>query len=346
MQIRSRLFQTILVVVFGAGGMMVTGCASDRAVISQANQFHSGLEPAVMTDPKLTEYIQAVGDRIIDAAREMDQQSYGPDSHKSEDSSWMFSKEMQFHFVNSKTLNAFTTGGEHMYIYTELFEQCKTEDELAAVMAHEFAHIYGRHVHKGMNRQYAILGAAALAGGAGYAAGGSEHGGEYAGYAASAAMIGGQIFGMGFTRKDEAEADELGFEFYVRAGWDPDHFADFFQTMIDKGYDTDSDFMSDHPTLKSRVEIARERAADLPPQAKEWRRKPVADARQFAALQKRAARLGKKMPDDTSLENAQELLAAMPRSCLTPQEPEDQKEAQQDILKKMQESQAAQNNGK
>lgn len=335
----------ILTLVLGVAGLVGGGCASDRAVISQANQFHSGLQPAVMEDAKLSNYLQSVGDRIIDAARELDQQHYGPDAHRNEDSAWMFSKDMRFHFVNSKTLNAFTTGGEHMYIYNELFQQCKTEDELAAVMAHEFAHIYGRHIHKGMNRQYAILGAAALAGGAGYALGEGDDRTTYASAAAGATMLGGQLFGMGFTRKDEAEADQLGFDFYTRAGWDPDHFADFFRTMIEKGYDTQSDFMSDHPTLKSRVEAADARADALPAQAKNWRRKPIAATEQFEALQKRARRLGKKMPNDESLAGAQELLSAMPRSCWTPQEPKDQKEAQQRILARAQAAQSGQNAG-
>ena len=73
-----------------------------------------------------------------------------------------------------------------MYIYNELFQECKSEDELAAVMAHEFAHVYARHVAKGMRRQYITMGAAAAAGGAGYLAGGKEKGGEYAGMAAGA----------------------------------------------------------------------------------------------------------------------------------------------------------------
>jgi predicted Zn-dependent protease len=77
---------------------------------------------------------------------------------------------------------------------------------------------------------------------------------------------------MGYTREDEAEADELGFNFYVRAGWDPNHFADFFQQLIDKGLDSESDTMSDHPTLKSRVEAAKKRAASLPPDAAKLRK--------------------------------------------------------------------------
>src|SRR5215218_2156513 len=157
--VRGIVLSTFLITI-GATGL---GCASDKAVISQANQAHSGLQPAVMTDPQLAGYLQKVGDRVIVAAKELNQQGYGPKGK--EDKSWMFSKDMQFHFVNSQTLNAFTTGGEHMYIYTALFQQCKSEDELAAVVAHEFAHVYSRHVQSGMNRQYGIMAAAAAAGG-------------------------------------------------------------------------------------------------------------------------------------------------------------------------------------
>ena len=137
---------------------LLTGCAvSDRQVIEQADQAHDGLKPAVITDAELSECIQRVGDRIVEAARVADKEKIGPAAHfNDEEREWMFSHRMQFHFVNSKTLNAFTTGGEHMYIYTELFEQCKTEDELAAVMSHEFAHVYCRHVQHGMNNQLAL----------------------------------------------------------------------------------------------------------------------------------------------------------------------------------------------
>src|SRR3954464_138354 len=159
--------------------LAAAGCANDKKVMAVANQMHTGLEPAVMHDPELSAYLQKVGERIIESARELDKQGYGPESHKSDksgDNAWMFSDKMHFYFVNSKTLNAFTTGGEHMYIYNELFEQCKTEDELAAVMAHEYGHVYARHVKKGMDRrvvQNVGTGVAAVGGGvAGFLFGG------------------------------------------------------------------------------------------------------------------------------------------------------------------------------
>lgn len=314
--------------------LLSSGCTTDRAVIAQANQFDQGLEKAVLNDRQLSDYIQSVGNRIIDAAKRLDEQGFGPESHKKEDSSWMFGDKMQFHFVNSKTLNAFTTGGNYMYIYNELFQQSEREDELAAVMAHEFAHVYARHVQKGMDRQMMTMAAAAGAGAVGYAAGGKDRS-TYASTAAGLAAMAGQYFGMSFTRKDEDEADRLGFQFYARAGWEPQRFADFFKKMIAKGYDKTPASQSDHPTLASRVEATAKRVKNLPPEADQWRRPPVAAPAEFRQLQQRALAVGRNTPTDQQLANAQQLLQAMPRSCLTPRDGEslpDQRQAQMNII--------------
>jgi predicted Zn-dependent protease len=333
----------VLLIVVGLG--FASGCATDRQVISQAASVHQGLEPAVMNDPQLAAYLEKVGQRIVDVADELDKQGYGPSSHKKgEDTSWMF-KDMRFHFVNSKTLNAFTTGGKHMYIYNELFQTVKNEDELAAVMAHEYAHVYARHVAKGMDRQYAMLGLAAGAGVAGAAVGynadDSQGALTYGSAAAGAALLAGQFLGMGFTRNDENEADKLGFAFYCRAGWDPNRFAGFFQTLIDKGLDKTPEMMSDHPKLATRVENTKKRIQDLPASADEWRRKPVASESEFRELQARAARLGKSMPNDKSLQQAQLMLSSF-SSCVSPDEQPDQKQAQATIARAMQEQQKKQ----
>jgi predicted Zn-dependent protease len=311
----------------------ITGCSvSDRQIVQQADTAHAALKPAVIEDRELADYIQSIGDRIVKAAHEADTQEKGPESHfKDKDREWMFSRNMQFHFVNSKTLNAFTTGGEHMYIYTALFQLCQDENDLAAVMSHEYAHVYSRHVQKGTQRQYGIIGAALLAGGAGYVAGGKEKGAEYASAAGGGALALGQLAGTQFTRGDEAEADKWGFYFYTHAGWDPQRFGHFFQLMIDKGYDKGVSYLSDHPSLSSRVEAANKRAQELGRDADRYRRPPVADAGRFRDLQRRAASVGRNMPDDQSLAKAQKLLAAFPRSCLTPAVQADQIQAKEQL---------------
>jgi len=308
---------------------LLSACASDRQVIQQADDAHRDLEPAVLEDPTLAGYLQEMGDRIIVEAKKLSDTGYGPSSHRKEDDGWMFT-DVKFHFVNSETLNAFTTGGEHMYIYTQLLQQCQTEDELAAVMAHEYAHVYARHVHKGMNRQYLAMGGAVAGAALGYTLADDENKLEYAGLAAVGAGALAGFLNKGFTRGDEAEADDLGFAFYTRAGWDPDHFGDFFQAMVDAGYDTTPEMMSDHPTLASRVVAAKAAAAKLPPEAKSWRKPAVAAGSKFKAMQTRASQLAKSLPKDQSLETAQTLLNAV-GNCLMPKDQPQQIEARAKI---------------
>jgi predicted Zn-dependent protease len=319
--INRRLFACLLGLTLFAGG-----CASDAMVIDNARSMHSKLEPAVMSDPVLDGYVQSIGDRIVAVAREMRQ----TDTDRSGgDDSWMFN-DVRFHLVNSQTMNAFTTGGQHVYLYTELFRACRTEDEFAAVVAHEFAHIYCRHVHNSINRGITIqalsvgaaIGAAALA---------EDDNAYLATGIAGVAIIGGQLVGLSYSRDDEDEADKVGFRFYVRAGWDPEQFAGFFQTMVDQGQDSGPNLLSSHPRLSDRVAAARRRAAELPPSAAQYRRPNLASPARFKQLQQRSIEIGKRMPSDQSLEEAQTLLAAFP-SCVSPKEAPEQAEARRELL--------------
>jgi predicted Zn-dependent protease len=336
------------------GVMYGGGCAvKDRQVIAQAESTHGELQKAVVTDPQMAPYIQQVGDRIVTAGGELYKSGKAkPKKESGEDRSWMFSTNtMRFHFVNSETLNAFTTGGEHMYVYTELLRQCKNENELAAVMAHEYAHVFGRHVQSGMTRQTLAMIGTTGAAGAAQLAGGSEKGSTYSQYAGTAA---GAIAGLataGFTRGDESEADELGFRFYVAAGWDPDQFAGFFRTLlgVEKSSGRSSgglaEFTSDHPSTAARVANAEKWAADYKRKNPDWQSKlvrPVADESSFSQIKARSTAIASQMPSDKAL-TAQKLATALPRSCLWPDEPHpaSARVAQEGLKKDIQAKEAA-----
>ncbi len=316
-----------------------TGCvASDKNTIAQASAFDTGLKPAQIQGAQTNEYLQQIGQRIIAAAKELDKEKIGPREHfKEGDNSWMF-QDIRFQLVNSKTLNAFTTGGHFVYIYLELFKMCKTEEEIAAVMAHEYGHIYCRHVQKGSGRQQALALASAGAGVAGKAAGV-----ESSDSLVKALQAGGGFIDMGFTRKDEAQADQFGLKFYTRAGWDPAHFADFFQAMIAAGYDKGSAMTSAHPTLASRVEATKKDVSEQNPQrVAQYRKPPIADPKSFENLKQQAIQVAQGLPDDQKVLQAKNLLQALPRSCWIPYEPDDQKQAQQAIVDQAQKQQAQQ----
>ena len=48
-------------------GLASGGCATDKAVMAQAQSFNTDLTPAVMNDPQLANYLQQVGDRWLAA---------------------------------------------------------------------------------------------------------------------------------------------------------------------------------------------------------------------------------------------------------------------------------------
>ena len=88
----------------------------------------------VITDADLDEYIQDVGSRIAAVAP-----AVAPGKANAD-----FLKSVRCHLVNCDTINAFNTGGTHVYIYNGLFQQCQSEEELAAVVAHAYAHLINR----------------------------------------------------------------------------------------------------------------------------------------------------------------------------------------------------------
>ena len=187
--------------------LTTTGCgaaasAGDRAVIDQAQSLHRALQPAVMEEEaRVKNYLQQIGQRIVIAAKDY----YAQMPNKPADSSeWMFTKNIQFHLVAGRTLNATTAGGEHVYIYNALFQRCETEDELAAVVAHEYAHVFARHVR----RNFTALPPDA-----------------------PPQDIMRLLVNNRFNAQEEQEADQYAFAFFARAGWDPARYEGLYQKL-------------------------------------------------------------------------------------------------------------------
>src|SRR5215218_5207623 len=121
-----------LVAALAAAGVGCAGPRAKREFVEQAQRFHQTVAPAVTRDGDLAEYVQVVGDRLMEGAR-----AAAPD--KAADP--LFSR-IRFHLVNADLPNVFTTGGAHVYDYSGLLRPgvCDTEEELAAAMAHAVAH--------------------------------------------------------------------------------------------------------------------------------------------------------------------------------------------------------------
>lgn len=128
-----------------------------------------------------------------------------------------------FQVIDDNSVNAFTLPGGHVFVYSGLIKIADEEDELAAAMAHEIAHVAARHLTcRDSQKQLARLGTIPLS----IALGGL--GGYAARNAADAAI---PMTFLSFSRHDEAEADYLGLQYMWAAGFDPNGAISIFEKM-------------------------------------------------------------------------------------------------------------------
>jgi hypothetical protein len=273
----------------------VGGCANGPVpaaeFVAQAERLHTGaLQSTATTDRDLNDYFNEIGKRIIQGATNSDPKYAHLDP--------VFAN-MQFHLVGSPIPNAFTAGGRHIYIYNGLFQVCENEEELAAVMAHEFAHAVDLDV---------------------------QHTAIKPDPTATVDKIAYQFVSNPFTLEMEQKADQQAFDFFSRGGWDPGRYHEVYSRLLLAGYGSTSVGTSPNRLpLARRAEIDRDYAKGLPPAARNWRQPPVADSQSFSDLRKRAKPGG----ESTSPQNAAWLfLRAMP-NCVLPADLPAQQAAQQ-----------------
>lgn len=185
--------------------------------------------------------------------------------------------------VDSKAFNAFAVPGNVVGINTGLFHYAETEDQLAAVIGHELAHLSQRHYARSLDRQknQSIATLAGLLGSLLILASGDAEAGIAAVTATQAAAIDNQLK---YSRIQEQEADRIGMQTLANAGMNPEAVAHMFQHMlVVTRYRTDIrqyDFLLTHPLSDTRV-------ADAFNQARDYTRIPDQDSFNFHLMKAR-----------------------------------------------------------
>jgi len=131
-------------------------------------------------------------------------------------------RTLPFHFtvLENEQINAFATPGGYLFFYTGILRMMESEDELAAVMAHEVSHVVARHSVKAIQRYYG--GAIALSLLLGEKS--EEMAGQVAGLVFSLAL-------QGYGRKNEHEADEFGLIYMQRSRYNPKAMVTMFEKL-------------------------------------------------------------------------------------------------------------------
>lgn len=170
--------------------------------------------------------------------------------------------------VANPILNAFAIPGGYIYIFTGLIQEVESDSQLAGVIAHELAHVSQRHVASRIEKQSKLgmltaagmlagffLGAATGSGDAGVAVMAGAQG------AATAAML-------QYSQADENEADHVGLNSMVKAGYNPKGMPETFAIMQkNQWYASRTEipsYLSTHPGLVTRITYLNDRISRMP----------------------------------------------------------------------------------
>jgi predicted Zn-dependent protease len=167
--------------------------------------------------------------------------------------------------VGDKELNAFTAGGQTIFVNTGLIQQTKNPDQLIGVIAHETGHVAGGHVARESMYKPALatylltmgLGILAAAAGAPDVGAGLLYNADY--FATLTALQ--------YSRVQEASADEAAATFLEKAHISGKGIVDFFDNFRYQEVFSDARkyrFWVDHPLSSERIDALRLRVEKSP----------------------------------------------------------------------------------
>lgn len=177
--------------------------------------------------------------------------------------------DLELVVLNSAQINAFAVPGGVIGLNAGLLLHARSEDELAAVIAHELAHLSQRHFARGLEagQQAQWTNLAALLASVVIAATAGGEAGMAALATTQAASIEQQLR---FSRHNESEADRVGIQTLVQAELDPHAMPGFFEQLLQSTRYSGTkppEFLLTHPVTQSRISDSRNRASTYPSRA-------------------------------------------------------------------------------
>jgi predicted Zn-dependent protease len=221
-----------------AGGVMPWASATETRELAtdeknlwqEADEFDRALARAgkLNADPALAAYLQGIMDRLY------------PE----------FKDRLTVRLLNAQHINAFALPNGSVYVNSGLVARFENEAQLATVLAHEGAHFTHRHSLQQAER---VRNAAA--------------------FALVVAMLGVPLVGdlvalssmFGFSREHEREADEIGYQRLLAAGYAPRESIRTFehlQAEIRAADIKEPFFFASHPKLQERIDNFSELVKD------------------------------------------------------------------------------------
>ncbi|MCB0330135.1 MAG: M48 family metalloprotease [Bdellovibrionales bacterium] len=167
-------------------------------------------------------------------------------------------KGYHFMVLNSNELNAFATPSGFVFVTKGLVKRMPDEDALAAVLAHEIAHVVEGHGVGAVETQILTDIVTEV---------GLEVAKETSGGVTQAILQNTETFGLaiddmaenllvkGYSRSQEYDADEYAAELMVRAGYNPMGLVEMLKAIesVEKASERKSGLMETHPSATDRL---------------------------------------------------------------------------------------------
>jgi predicted Zn-dependent protease len=202
-----RSFRRIAAPAAAASLLLVAGCATNPATgqrqisfVSQSKEIAMGREadPAILAqyglygDSTVQRYVDSVGQKLASVSER---------------------PGLTWHFrvLDSPVVNAFALPGGYIYITRGILAYLNSEAQLAGVLGHEIGHVTARHTAQQITRS--DLSMIGLLAGAVFVDAFRPD--------TLLAQQGLSLLFLKYSRDDESQADQLGVQYAVRAGYDP-----------------------------------------------------------------------------------------------------------------------------
>ncbi len=176
-------------------------------------------------------------------------------------------KNVDIVLIGDPEINAFVAGGQVVYIHSGLIQAADNANEVQGVIAHELGHVAAGDVLRGSEGVKAatgitilslILGAAAIAAGAGEAGAGILAAGQQAALGKY----------LAFSRTQESGADQSGRRFLETAGISGKGMVAFFQKLRGQEFrlaiSQDNGYDRTHPLTGDRIQVLRDSMSQHP----------------------------------------------------------------------------------
>ena len=214
--------------------------------------------PDYLDDPLLHDYLQAIWQPLLQAAQRRGEVS----PELAERFAW------ELLLSRDRSVNAFALPGGYLGLHVGLLAISTSANEIAAVLAHELAHVSQRHIARLFERRQQqapwVIGAMILGALAANASRNAD--------VASAAVMGGQAVALqgqlNFSRDMEREADRVGLGIATEAGFDGQGFITLFDKLQAAARLNDGGafpYLRTHPMTAERSADMQARLYELAP---------------------------------------------------------------------------------